>query len=230
VIFSVGHSRHDPATFAHIIEGIDTLIDVRSHPTSRMEWWRLASMQEWLPAYGVDVAWMPELGGWDRRHLAYAEPLTEVGVDVRAYTKGVFPKQRIAAARKVERAPGQHCKDLDPPEWTNQGLYDYAWYMSLPEFHRGLENLITSFAGRDQPRAAIMCCEAQWWRCHRGMVSDTLLYAGVDVMHLKSPRPKRATTMRWTYHSEHIGNRLHRYPQPVIASWSNAGLRRLAAA
>jgi uncharacterized protein (DUF488 family) len=75
VIFSVGHSRHDPATFAHIIEGIDTLIDVRSHPTSRMEWWRLAAMQEWLPAYGIDVAWMPELGGWDRRHLAYAEPL-----------------------------------------------------------------------------------------------------------------------------------------------------------
>jgi uncharacterized protein (DUF488 family) len=223
VIFSVGHSRHNPATFAHIIEGIDTLIDVRSHPTSRMEWWRLAAMQEWLPAYGIDVAWMPELGGWDRRHLAYAEPLAEVGVDVRAYTKGVFPKQRIAADRgKVPEGTA--------PEWQNVGLYDYAWYMSLPEFHRGLERLITSFAGRAQPKVAIMCCEAQWWRCHRGMVSDALLYAGVDVMHLKSPRPKRPTTMRWTYHSEHVGNRLHRYPQAVRASWDTAGLKHLAAA
>ena len=29
-----------------------------------------------------------------------------------------------------------------------------------------------------------MCAEAQWWRCHRRLISDALLVRGWDVLHL----------------------------------------------
>jgi len=32
-----------------------------------------------------------------------------------------------------------------------------------------------------------MCAEAVWWRCHRRIVADYLLVAGMPVFHLMSP-------------------------------------------
>ncbi|HEV2819728.1 MAG TPA: hypothetical protein VGW11_04395 [Solirubrobacteraceae bacterium] len=29
-----------------------------------------------------------------------------------------------------------------------------------------------------------MCAEAQWWRCHRRLIADVLVFAGHDVRHL----------------------------------------------
>jgi hypothetical protein len=95
VIFSVGHSTHPPAEFLPLIRGIDTLIDIRSHPTSKWEWWRHDQMN-WVSAAGVELIWQPWLGGWTQTHYAqYAEVMATVGVDVGAYSRGAFPKQRI---------------------------------------------------------------------------------------------------------------------------------------
>jgi uncharacterized protein (DUF488 family) len=33
-------------------------------------------------------------------------------------------------------------------------------------------------------RAAIMCAEAVWWRCHRRIIADYLLLKGRAVFHL----------------------------------------------
>jgi uncharacterized protein (DUF488 family) len=31
---------------------------------------------------------------------------------------------------------------------------------------------------------AIMCAEAVWWRCHRGLIADYLKSHGIDVWHI----------------------------------------------
>jgi uncharacterized protein (DUF488 family) len=35
-------------------------------------------------------------------------------------------------------------------------------------------------------RCAIMCAETVWWRCHRRIISDYLLAAGEQVLHIFS--------------------------------------------
>ena len=33
-------------------------------------------------------------------------------------------------------------------------------------------------------RCAIMCAEAVWWRCHRGLIADALRSLGFEVIHI----------------------------------------------
>ena len=218
-LFSIGHSTHAPDEFARIARGLDVIVDVRSHPTSRWEQWRLENMRIWLPAMGFDVLWMPELGGWTASHYQeHAARMAGVGVDLGAYSKGVFPKQRIGRDRP------ERC-DPDRPAWTNQGLYDYSWFTTTEDFHRGILDLVDAFAGPDKPKAAIMCCEAVYYKCHRSMVADYLWDVhGIDVLHIKGFAPKRPTTRRWINPSDVLGNRIERYPAEVRADWLRAKL------
>lgn len=211
MIQTFGHSTMSKEDGLAILDsgGVDVLIDVRSHPTSRFTQWERGNLSRWLPEMSggaVAYQWWPELGGWDVRHASDAGLtgfMADRGVDLAAYSKGAFPKQRIAA---------QVAGGGDGPTWTNQGLLDYAWFTSLPEFNEGLDRLASMFGGEGQPTAAIMCCEAVWWRCHRSMVSDVLVARGVEVHHLQP---------RWTAHRSALGNRIERYPEAVRACWSN---------
>lgn len=65
--------------------------------------------------------------------------------------------------------------------WQEPMFQGYADYMATPEFAAGLEQLEQS--GHELP-TAIMCAEAQWWRCHRRLVADALLARGWRVFHL----------------------------------------------
>jgi uncharacterized protein (DUF488 family) len=66
--------------------------------------------------------------------------------------------------------------------WRNDAFRNYADYAAAnPAFRQGLDEL-TALA-RDR-RAAIMCAEAVWWRCHRRIVTDYLLVSGVAVAHV----------------------------------------------
>lgn len=65
--------------------------------------------------------------------------------------------------------------------WTNQSFHNYADYALSDAFHRGLAQLKQLSLYR---RCAIMCSEAVWWRCHRRIVADYLLYDARDVFHL----------------------------------------------
>ena len=75
-----------------------------------------------------------------------------------------------------------------PPEinafWTNQSFHNYADYALSDRFAGGLAKLLE--LSRDR-RCAIMCSEAVWWRCHRRIVADYLLNAGIPVFHLMAP-------------------------------------------
>jgi uncharacterized protein (DUF488 family) len=63
----------------------------------------------------------------------------------------------------------------------NESFRNYADYMSTAEFRQGVDELL-KIAGAK--RAAMMCSEAVFWRCHRRLVSDYLLAQGVTVQHI----------------------------------------------
>lgn len=68
--------------------------------------------------------------------------------------------------------------------WTNESFHNYADYAMSNEFRDGLARLRE--IGRTE-RCAIMCAEALWWRCHRRIIADYLLFAGQPVFHIMGP-------------------------------------------
>jgi uncharacterized protein (DUF488 family) len=75
-------------------------------------------------------------------------------------------------------------KDSRNTIWRNESFRGYADYMETEEFRKGIERL-SDLAGRK--RTAIMCSEAVWWRCHRGLVADYLKWRGAVVRHIINP-------------------------------------------
>lgn len=68
--------------------------------------------------------------------------------------------------------------------WRNPSFQAYADYMQSDAFAAGLDELLHLAAAS---RAAIMCSELLWWRCHRALISDALLSTGVGVTHILTP-------------------------------------------
>ena len=75
-----------------------------------------------------------------------------------------------------------------PPEvnglWVNESFHNYADYALSTAFHAGLDCLRQEGHAR---RCAIMCSEAVWWRCHRGLISDVFKLHGTRVLHIMGP-------------------------------------------
>ena len=67
--------------------------------------------------------------------------------------------------------------------WRSAGFRGYADYMATPEFGTAVERLISLAAAK---RTAIMCAEAVPWKCHRSLLSDSLVARGVLVIHILS--------------------------------------------
>jgi uncharacterized protein (DUF488 family) len=65
--------------------------------------------------------------------------------------------------------------------WVTDAFRGYADYMASPEFGAALERL-EAVAANTPP--AVMCAEAQWWRCHRRLIADALHARGWRVLHL----------------------------------------------
>lgn len=65
--------------------------------------------------------------------------------------------------------------------WRVRQFQGYADHMESDEFKVGLKKL------EDEVRAtlvAVMCADAQWWRCHRRLIADKLVVCGWRVLHL----------------------------------------------
>ncbi|MBU8814551.1 DUF488 domain-containing protein [Mycolicibacterium goodii] len=76
--------------------------------------------------------------------------------------------------------------------WRVKAFRDYADYMQTPEFAKGLGELIELSR---QHRPVIMCSEAVPWRCHRRLITDALIVAGVEVTHIMSATDSRPATL-----------------------------------
>jgi uncharacterized protein (DUF488 family) len=64
---------------------------------------------------------------------------------------------------------------------------------------------------QENRRVAIMCSEAKWFSCHRGMVADSMWHIhGIDTHHI----PVGSKT-----HSEVLTDRLERYHSAFMHIW-----------
>lgn len=68
--------------------------------------------------------------------------------------------------------------------WRVRSFRNYADYALTDAFASALAELRRLGAER---RAAIMCAEAVWWRCHRRLIADNLIAAGESVFHIMGP-------------------------------------------
>lgn len=67
--------------------------------------------------------------------------------------------------------------------WRNEAFRGYADHMETETFAQGITSLLGLAAKK---RVAIMCAEAVWWRCHRGLIADYLKAQGHRVLHIQS--------------------------------------------
>jgi uncharacterized protein (DUF488 family) len=81
---------------------------------------------------------------------------------------------------------GRRVPQSDSPNdgWRSAGFRGYADYMATAPFAEGFHQLVNLACGL---RTAVMCAEAVWWRCHRGLLADLLQWLGFEVYHILSP-------------------------------------------
>ena len=72
-------------------------------------------------------------------------------------------------------------KDSPNQAWKSPGFRNYADHTLTQEFREGVERLI-KLAG--ERKAAFMCAEKYYWRCHRRILSDYLAMKGCRVIHI----------------------------------------------
>ncbi len=87
--------------------------------------------------------------------------------------------------------------------WQSKTFRGYADYMETADFQKGIALLLE--VAREQ-RAAIMCAEAVWWRCHRSLISDYLKANEVEVTHIMAAG--KSQTHPFTSAASIIGGKL----------------------
>jgi len=145
-------------------------------------------------------------------------------VDVRSFprsrTTPQFNGDTLPAALAEQRIGYRHLRSLGgrrhhrkgaPPSpntyWRVLAFRNYADYAETDEFRAGLRELCD--LARDD-RCAMMCAEAVWWRCHRRIITDYLLSAGVRVEHILGLGQVVAATL--TPEARPAGDGTLRYP------------------
>jgi uncharacterized protein (DUF488 family) len=67
--------------------------------------------------------------------------------------------------------------------WRHEAFRGYADHAASEEFAEGLFEMLMLAHGL---RAAVMCAEVLWWRCHRRIIADVLVSLGVPVVHIRT--------------------------------------------
>ena len=119
----------------------------------------------------------------------------EAVVDVRRFPGSrrcpQFGQAQLSSALGKSDIEYSHFPDLggrrrpraDSPNtaWRNEAFRGYADYMMTEPFRAAVERLL-QIAG--SKRSAMMCAEAVWWQCHRGLIADYLKAMGHTVRHI----------------------------------------------
>lgn len=93
--------------------------------------------------------------------------------------------------------------------WRSMAFRGYADHMDTPAFNTALEKL--KEIANAHP-AAIMCAEALWWNCHRGLIADRLKADGWTVLHI---RGNTVTEHPYTAAARIVDGRLS-YTEPTL--------------
>lgn len=94
-------------------------------------------------------------------------------------TAGVEYRSMLDLGGRRKPAPDSH-----NDAWRNAAFRGYADYMDTDDFKAARAQLAELATAR---RTAVMCAEAVWWRCHRGLISDAFKADGWNVIHLMAP-------------------------------------------
>ena len=143
------------------------------------------------------------IGHSNRQLVEFTALLQEHGVqllvDVRAFPGSRrlphFGQESLAQSLQLLSIDYVHERDLggrrksDAPAaasgvgdgWRNASFRAYAEYAQSEAYADALGRLI---GHATLQRCAIMCSEAVPWRCHRWLVSDTLVARGIPVAHI----------------------------------------------
>jgi uncharacterized protein (DUF488 family) len=122
----------------------------------------------------------------------------EVLADVRRYPGSrrhpQFGEAQMAASLRDAGVNYEHMPELggrrpalrDSPNtaWRNTAFRGYADHMETSEFADGTNRLMNLATSK---RLTIMCAEALWWQCHRGLIADYLKVRGWKVLHIMGP-------------------------------------------
>lgn len=107
----------------------------------------------------------------------------------------------------------QPVSSAPPSAWRHPAFEGYAHHLDGDEFATGLFELLMLASGL---RTAVMCAEVLWWRCHRRMIADVLVFLGVRVVHIRDATtahphqltaPARVVRGELTYAPERRANR-----------------------
>lgn len=118
---------------------------------------------------------------------------------------GYVPMPDLGGRRQVR-------KDSHNTAWRNTSFRGYADYMETDGYRDARDALAT--LARDTP-TAVMCAEAMWWQCHRGLISDDFKAEGWRVLHLM--QPGRTEEHPWTGAARIVDGRLS-YQEPATPS------------
>jgi uncharacterized protein (DUF488 family) len=150
------------------------------------------------------------LGHGTRSAAAFTELLraagVQVAVDIRSYPRSRRHPQFDAdamrawlAAAGIRYAAVPRLGGFRPPEpardpaanagWTHPGFRRYADYTLTEAYEAGIAELLQW--AREAP-TAFFCSETVPWRCHRQLVSNTLVARGHRVWHLITPGHREA--------------------------------------
>jgi uncharacterized protein (DUF488 family) len=122
----------------------------------------------------VDVRSMPRSRTnpqFNSRSLAEDLAARQIGYEHIAELGGLRGKQHLGAP-----SPNAY--------WRVSSFRNYADYALTEPFAAGLARLRREGG---QYRCAIMCAEVLWWRCHRRIITDYLLAAKEQVLHILGP-------------------------------------------
>ena len=140
------------------------------------------------------------IGHSTRKIDQFTSLLEERGIKLVADVRGLpgskrypqFNKEALAQSLRERGIRYEHLPELGGrrkprPDsrntaWRNASFRGYADYMETEEFHKGVRRLLD--LANEAGRAAIMCAEAVWWRCHRALISDYLKAQGIEVTHI----------------------------------------------
>jgi uncharacterized protein (DUF488 family) len=75
-------------------------------------------------------------------------------------------------------------KDSPNTAWRNDSFRGYADYMQTEAFQLASVRLQELARAK---RTAYLCAEHAWQQCHRGLISDTLMVQGWEVVHIVGP-------------------------------------------
>ena len=65
--------------------------------------------------------------------------------------------------------------------WKSKAFRNYAAYSLTKEYENGIEKLLSLCTDKI---SCYMCSEALPWKCHRIIVSNSLVFKGIDIHHI----------------------------------------------